>query len=589
MPLDGVFLRGLTAELDRGLTGMRAEKIHQPERDELRIAFRGGSSPAKKLVISVNQNSARLHITGATAENPERPPMFCMLLRKHLSGAKVLSVSQPGLERVVNIKFLASDELGTYEEKTLVCELMGRYSNVILTDSSSRIIDVLRRVDGDMNSARQLLPGMFYRLPPAQEGRANPLSLNKTDLSALLNKNGGKTAEDFVFSSFFGFSPLVCREVLYISDVDQSKTCAALSNTEIDALSSAILKLGALANDNRLTPVALEDPESHTGKDYTFMHISQYGESVQNVEYPSFSELLEAHYTRKAELEKLTRYKSALKKTLISSRDRLIKKLAGQSAELAKTAEREDFRRKGDILSAYVPSVPKGAKSVRLPDFYADTENAEIEIALDERLTPQQNAAAYYKEYYKLKSAEAHLTALISSGSQELLYVESVLDALERTPDLSGVDEIRRELSESGYIRPEKSARRAKPSTQKPYEYTVSDGFSVYAGRNNVQNDLLTPKLADKNDLWFHVKDRSGSHVILVNGSEATAAAKTDAANLAALHSSAAASDRVSVDYTLVRNVKKPSGSRPGMVIYDRYQPPSPPPRQPNASRINNK
>lgn len=572
MPLDGVFLRGLTAELDRDLTGMRAEKIYQPERNELRFVFRGGSSPVKKLVISVNQNSARLHITENPSENPDHPPMFCMLLRKHLSGAKVLSVSQPGLERAMNIKFLASDELGVFEEKTLVCELMGRYSNVILTGSDGRIIDALRRVDGEMNSARQLLPGMFYRLPPVQKGRADPLLLTKSDLTDLLAQNGGKSVEDFVFSSFFGFSPLVCREVLFLSGVDQAKPCGALSPAEAEALFSAILKIGSLVQSGKLTPFALVDPETDARKDYTFMRIGQYGATLQNVEYPSFSALLEAHYTRKAELEKLTRYKSSLKKTLVSTRDRLIKKLAGQRAELARTARREEFRRKGDILSAYLSAVPKGARSVRLPDFYADSEGAEIEIALDERLTPQQNAAAYYKEYNKLKSAEFHLTALISGGSEELCYIESVLDALERAPDLSGVDEIRRELSEAGYVRPEKSARRAKPPVSKPYKYTVSDGFIVYAGRNNVQNDLLTTKLADKNDLWFHVKDRPGSHVILVNGSAATDAAKTDAANLAALHSSAASFDRASVDYTLIRYVKKPGGARPGMVVYDRYQ-----------------
>ena len=479
--------------------------------------------------------------------------MFCMLLRKHLVGAKIISVYQPPLERSVILTFATTDEMGEKSEKRLICEMMGRYSNIILVSADGHIIDVLRRVDAEMNPLRQLLPGLIYRNPPIQLGKRSFLELSESEIAQMLQQNQGREPEDAVLSSFIGISPLIAREMVRSGD-----TAAAISR----------LKQRVLNAD--FTPVAVY----RNGKpdDFSYMPLEQFGDKAELVYRESFSELLDSHYREREDLARLNLSRTSVRKTMVSARERMVKKLALQRSELAATADREEFRRKGDILSAFIPQIPRGAKSVRLPDFYAQ-EGDEIDIKLDEKLSPQQNASAYYKEYAKLKSAENHLTALISQGQEELAYIESVCDAIDRASNEHEIAEIKAELSETGYLKRDKSAgKKLQKKSAAPYEYTVDGGFAVLVGRNNLQNDLLTTKLAEKRDLWFHVKNIPGSHcILLTEGQTPSDEALTQAAEIAAYHSSARESDRVSVDYTSVRFVKKPSGAKPGRVIYDKY------------------
>lgn len=553
MPIDATLLTGLVKELAPGLSGARIDKVQQPERDLLLLSLytRDGN---RRLLISRGVGGARLHFTDERYENPASPPMFCMLMRKHLVGARITAVEQPPCERAAILTLMTRDELGVESEKKLICELMGRSSNIILTDTDGCIIDCLRRADFGENAYRRLLPGMKYRLPP-RPAKPDFFELTGAQRAALTDTS--EDADKWLMDAFSGLSPLTAREIAYRAGSAENLPAA------MDALAESVA-----AGEQR--PYMLM--ENGRPRDFSFMAIGQYGDKVKSEERESFSALLDEFYAGRVREERAKRVAGDTVKTVRTLRDRQRRKLEQQRLELRDTDDREKFRRRGDLITANLWRVKKGDASLACEDYYVDG-SPEVTIRLDPLKTPQQNSAEAYKKYKKLTAAQTHLTELIAEGEGRLDYLESVLDELSRAENERDVAEIRRELADTGIIKQSAGARKVKAKAAAPLSFTSASGLEILVGRSNAQNDELTTRIARRGDLWFHVKDYHGSHVILrCSDAEPDEAAIALAASLAAHYSQARDSGRVSVDYTRVRNVKKPSGAMPGKVIYTDYQ-----------------
>ncbi len=570
MPLDALCLSGVVHELQNALSGAKIDKIYQPGRDEVVLALRAPAGNVK-LLLSANPSHPRAHLTQISRENPDKPPMFCMLLRKHLSGARLLELVQPPMERVVDLRLEALDELGDRVERRLVLEAMGRRSNLILLDGEGRIMDCLRRVDSDMSARRQVLPGLFYRLPPAQE-KLDPSSLDRAALeSALAAAPEESQADKWLLDTFGGLSPLICRELAFRAG---GATDARLHQMGEGGRSRLLDELEGLlrsVQENSFTPVMLEK-EGHPS-DFTFQPISQYGPAVSCVPFPSFSALLDRFYEQRENQERVRQRGQDLIRSVTNARDRAARKIGLQEQELAATRDRERLRQFGDIITSNLHAMEKGMSRLTAADFY-DPECPQIHIPLDPLLTPQQNAAKYYKEYNKAKTAESILTLQLEKGRRDLDYLNSVLEAIALAEGERDLQEIRQELTDTGYLRrPSKARDRGKRVASKPMEFRSSSGLRISVGKNNTQNDLLTTKQAFKSDLWFHTQKIHGSHVILwTEGGQPDLTSIQEAAQLAAWFSQGRESGKVAVDYTPVKYVKKPGGARPGMVVYTTYE-----------------
>ena len=570
MPLDALCLSGLVHELNTALSGAKIDKIYQPGRDEVVLALRAPGGNVR-LLLSANPNHPRPQLTQISRENPDKPPMFCMLLRKHLSGARLLELVQPPMERVVDLRLEALDELGDRVERRLVLEAMGRHSNLILLDGEGRIMDCLRRVDSDMSARRQVLPGLFYRLPPAQE-KLDPSSLDRAALeSALAAAPEESQADKWLLDTFGGLSPLICRELAFRAG---GATDARLHQMGEGGRSRLLDELEGLlrsVQENSFTPVMLEK-EGHPS-DFTFQPISQYGPAVSCVPFPSFSALLDRFYEQRENQERVRQRGQDLIRSVTNARDRAARKIGLQEQELAATRDRERLRQFGDIITSNLHAMEKGMSRLTAADFY-DPECPQIHIPLDPLLTPQQNAAKYYKEYNKAKTAESILTLQLEKGRRDLDYLNSVLEAIALAEGERDLQEIRQELTDTGYLRrPSKARDRGKRVASKPMEFRSSSGLRISVGKNNTQNDLLTTKQAFKSDLWFHTQKIHGSHVILwTEGGQPDLTSIQEAAQLAAWFSQGRESGKVAVDYTPVKYVKKPGGARPGMVVYTTYE-----------------
>ena len=558
MPLDALCLTAVAGEVRAAVQGGKIDKIYQPTRDEVVLYIRGPAGNVR-LLLSANPGHPRAHLTERNRENPEQPPMFCMLLRKHLQGARILELNQPPLERILDFRLETLDELGDRVERRLVLEAMGRSANLLLLDGEGRIVDCTRRVDGDLaRGQRQLLPGLFYRQPPAVD-KLNPFTLSPEELRLVLANPLGKAWDKLLLDSFTGLSPLVARELAFRAGDDPEKLAAELE------------KLGKAVEENHFTAYLLV----REGKpvDFTFLPVLQYGPETESIPRESFSALLDDFFSDRESAERVRQRGQDLVKSVTSARDRTARKLGNQARELEATKNRERLRELGDILTSNLHLMEKGMSTFRTMDFY-DPEGGEVDIPLDPLLTPQQNAAKYYKEYNKAKTAEEMLTIQIEKGEKELEYLNSVLENIALAEGEKDLQEIRQELTETGYLRrPKTAAKRAKKVSGKPMEFRSSSGLRISVGKNNSQNDLLTTKLAYKSDIWLHTQKIHGSHVILwLEGGEADARSLTEAAQLAAYFSQARDGSKVPVDYTPVKYVKKPAGARPGMVVYTTYQ-----------------
>ena len=561
MPLDAVCLSGVVRELRGAVLGLRIEKVQQPARDLVILSLRGG----RRLLLCAGASQARIHLTGAARENPAAPPMFCMLLRKHLGGGRLSGLEQPALERVVILTIDVVDELGEPGQRRLVLECMGRQSNLILLDGQGRIIDCLRRVDLEMSEQRQVLPGLFYRLPPAQE-KADPLSTGEADFRRLLSgANPEQEAASFLLDAFFGLSPLACREIACRAGVE-----TLLTPEGREALCAAFFDWQQLVRDEAFRPcLLLRDGRP---ADFSYLPLLQYGSSAQAQEWDAFSPMLDAFYETREQAERLRQRGQDLQRAASNARDRARRKLALQEKEYAQTQDRDRLRICGELITANLHRMERGQSVLRAQNYY-DPDCLETDIPLDPLLTPQQNAARYFKQYHKAKTAEGYLSSQMALARRERDWLESVLDELSRAETEQDFADIRRELREAGLLKgaaPGKKEPRRAPS--KPRAFRSSGGLRILVGRSNTQNDQLT-RDAFKSDYWFHTQRIHGSHVILCcEGAEPDRQSMTEAAMLAAWFSQGRAGGQVAVDYTQVRNVKKPGGARPGMVVYDPYQ-----------------
>lgn len=570
MALDGAFLRHIKKELEEKLIGGRVDKIHQPNREELMVAFRTYES-AYKVLFSARANSTRVHFTSIPLENPKQPPMLCMLLRKKLQGAKLVAIRQPELERLLHFDFDTINELGDHTTLTLTMEIMGRYSNIILTDGDGKIIDALKRVDAEMSSQRLVLPGLTYHLPPPQEKLCILSSTSQQLTSALKELPRDMELSKGLLSVLQGVSPVVCRELAHQVGRGAELTVKTMDDEQYFRVGFFFQKLKDTVENADGTPFMAVNPQQKP-MDFSFIEIHQYGTAAVVKAGESFSAMLDDFYRERDHQERMRVREQDLLRLLSNHSERLSRKIAAQQGELEQCAQRDSLRVAGDLISANMYALPKGAEFADLPNYYEESQPL-VHIKLDPSLTPSQNAQKYYKEYRKAKTAEEKLTEQIEIATRELEYLDSVFDTLTRAETEQDLGEIRAELAEQGYVRVLRSKKQKAPPLSAPLKFTTSDGFTVLVGRNNRQNDRLTMKTANNNDIWFHTKNIPGSHTVLVtDGKKPTSTAMEEAAKLAAQHSRAKDSAQVPVDYTQIRNVSKPAGAKPGMVIYVNYK-----------------
>jgi len=568
MPLDAICLTALLAELRPELLGTRVDKIQQPQKDKLLLTLRGKQGGGK-LLLAAGSGSGRLHLTERGFENPQSPPMFCMLLRKHLTGAKLVEIAQPPLERLVELIFDTYDELGEPSRKTLVLELLGQSCNLILLDQAQLILDALRRVDEDMSRTRRILPGLRYELPETQ-GKENPKKADQAAMRAALEAAPPDIRLDtWLLSTFEGLSPLICRELTARTLGKRDSRLGELTPAQREIFLDGFLAFSKDLQAETWAPYQLSGEDGPV--DFSYMPIHQYGETFTLTQAPSFSALLDDFYQAKDQSERHRQQAGALQKTVKNLHSRTARKLEAQRVELTEAADRDHLREQGDILTANLHTIKKGQSVLTAQNFY-DPEGGEITIPLDPLKTPQQNAAAYYKRHTKAKTAQKHLLEQIEKGEGELEYLASVLDAIDRAESTADVAQIREELVDMGLLRRE-GGKKQKPSQAKPLKFISSTGLTIYAGKNNLQNDQLTFKMANRHDTWLHAQKIHGSHVVIATeGKEPDQKTLEEAAAIAAWHSQGRSNGKVAVDYTLVKYVKKPAGGKPGATHYVNYR-----------------
>lgn len=576
MALDGALLRQIKHELEGCLIGSRVDKIHQFSREEMVFVLRlrepaADGARSAKLYLSAGADSPRLHLTSSSFENPKSPPMFCMLMRKHLGSAKLLEIRQVGLDRILHLIFETRNEMGDLIELTVAIEIMGRHSNIILIDENGRVIDSIKRIDDTMSSVRPILPGVRYTLPPAQD-KLDLITSTPEQIEQRLIEGKDTPLSKALLAAVQGVSPIVCREVANYVFVGDDRVISEMTPDHFDRLRFFLSRVILMARDYTGTPTSVIDSRKKP-MDFSFLDIHQYGGSMFTRTYDSYSQLLDDFYTQRDNIQRMRHRSSDLLKVLANTADRIARKLSLQQKELADCSDRETWKIYGDLISANLYSIQKGDRTARLINFY-DEAQSEVVIPLDPRKTPAQNAQKYYGEYRKADTAEKKLRELIEEGQQEAVYIDSVFDALTRAQTNDELTAIRAELAEQGYLRKKGSAaKKGKEPKLAPKRYRSDDGFTILVGRNNIQNDQLTLKEARGRDYWFHTKNIPGSHTIVVSGGqEVPDSTLHQAAILAAVNSKAAESSQVPVDYTLIKNVKKPRGAKPGMVIYVSYQ-----------------
>ena len=561
MALDALFLWKLKSEIEAQLKGCRVDKIHQPSKEELVFLLRSKEAQ-RKLLICIRASAPRVHFTESVYENPAEPPMFCMLLRKHLSGARFSHIEDVGLERIIILCFDASNEMGDRVTVKLCVELIGKQTNIILIGSDGRIIDSVRRTDFE-SEGRVIQPGALYELPFRRE-KLNPLTASAETLAEEACRLPMQLWRA-VLEVTDGVSPVVARKILVHSGLDVDLLASELDNIQREDLKSAFLYLKQCAETG--VPTAVLD-DGGTPFEFSYMPVKQYGDSVNTVVLDSFSTLLDKVFTDRDRKERIRNFSNDIARLLNNLHSRILKRTALREKELAATEQGEKLRIYGELLKANLYRVQKGVPYIDVENYY-DPELKTVRIPLNTAISPAKNAERYFKEYKKSCNAAAVLGELINDSKRELQYIESVIDELKRAKTVADLGEIRQELVDSGYLRVTAADKKRRAAPSKPDKAVSPDGFLVFIGRNNRQNDELTLKTAAKGDMWFHTKNIPGSHVIVeCDGQELPESTVLFAAQLAALNSDAAKSSSVPVDYTRVKYVKKPAGAKLGMVIY---------------------
>lgn len=541
MALDGIFLYHLKNEIAQFAIDSRVDKIHQPSKDEIIINLRSRQG-SKKLLLSCNADAARIHFTEFPPENPAKPPMFCLLLRKRLAGAWVTDIEQDNLERILKINFSGTDELGDKTNYSLIIEIMGKYSNIIFVGKDGIIIDSMKRVDENKSHIREVLPGVTYVAPPKQD----KLNIFTDDIEKIREKiaQSRKGMYKAVMEAIKGVSPIICREFEYGLTLDEFKKQA----------------------QNPTPTVVFTDAP----KDFAFIDIKQYDNLATINHYDTFSQLLDYFYYERVRLMRIKARSADLFKTVITLQERAVRKAINRTQELEDCKDKETYKLFGDLIAANMYRLEKGVPYYDLENYYDN--NKIVRIPADIMLTPSQNSQKYYKEYRKKQVAESKLNEFINEANDEANYFESVIDSLSRAETDGEITAIKAELASQGYIKKGNDKKKEQKSL-KPMHFKTRDGFDVYVGRNNIMNDKLTMKTAKNYDTWFHVQSAAGSHVICeTSGNQISDGAIHDCAVIAAYFSKARESSNVAVDYTLVKNVRKPNGAKPGFVVYDPYK-----------------
>lgn len=568
MAFDGMFLHKLCEEIKSVALNCRIDKIYEPSREEIVISLRAGGEN-KRLLLNAGANNPRIHFTKESIENPLSPPMFCMLMRKHIGNAKLVDVIQNELERCVYFKFETQNEFGDTVVLTLAVEIMGRYSNIILINENNRVIDSIKRIDDTVSSVRRILPGVTYE-PPATQDK---LSILKTEVDEIIKKI--KTSNDVPLSKSLlntlqGASPLVCRELSFLATKGEDALTSNLTDEDYKQLKQVLSTLKNTLEEN-CTPTMLCDQNKKT-VEYSFMPVTQYGNTLISSQFETLCELLDTFYKTKSTTQRMGQKSHDLLKLLTTLSERISRKILIQEKELKECENRETYRQYGDIISANLYRLQKGDRVAKLENFYEEN-SPTVQIKLDPMLTPTQNAQKYYTEYRKSYNAEKMLTKLIENGKKEAEYIDSVFDSLVRAQNESELSAIKEELLQSGYLKRSKGNKAQKSEKLSYLRYISTDGFTILCGRNNVQNDKLTLKDSFNNDIWFHTHNIPGSHTVIVTeNKEVPDTTLEQAAMIAAFNSKARNSSLVPVDYTLIKNVKKPSGAKYGMVIYETYK-----------------
>lgn len=561
MPLDAICMQAVVRETAAQIENARIEKIQQPARDQVILLLRGG----RRLLLNAGASQPRLHLTQQLRDNPAQPPMFCMLLRKHLAGGRLLRLEQEPLERVVTLTVRAVDELGEQSDYRLILEAMPRHANLILVDREGRIVDCLRRVDFEMSQQRQVLPGLYYHLPPRQD-KCDPLTTEEDAFRRLLARRPEDSPLDrWLMDTFTAIPPLLARELV-------CRTCGETDarSTDPDTLWQTFHTWQQQVQEGRFLPQLLE--REGRPADFSYFPVTQYGPSVTCRTYDTFAQLLDDFYQGREQADRVRQKGQDLMKAATAARDRVRRKLALQEKEYAAARDREPLRLAGELITANLYRLERGMTHLTAENYYEEGY-PPVDIRLDARLSPQENAARYFKQYTKAKTAEKILTEQLVRGRAELQYLESVLQELAQAESEQDFNDIRAELTDGGYIRQRGRKQPGFQRQSKPRVFRSSAGLRILVGRNNRQNDKLTTREADKRDIWLHTQKIHGSHVILcTGGAEPDAQSLLEAAQLAAYFSQGRESANVPVDYTPVKFVKKPAGGRPGMVIYTTYQ-----------------
>lgn len=566
MALDGAFIFAVKKEL-HPLIGGRVDKIHQPSREEIVITIRTKQGN-KKLYISANTGSARVHVTEKNIDNPQVPPMFCMLLRKHIGSGKLVDIRQDGLERILFLDFECVNELGDLVTITLACEIMGRCSNLVIISQEGRIIDSIKRVDGEMSRERMVLPGMIYAMPP-RDSRLNFLVASDEEMTQAVRDGQGELSKALI-RAFEGISPILAREWAFFAGRGEHIDCDQISEDQLGRLIFAIKRSREqlISGDCCFSVASTKDGQL---KDFSFIRLSQFGTLMYTKELSSASELLDFFYFERDNAQRTKQRANDLFKLLVNLTERVSRRISAQREELAQCGEKAYFKLCGDIISANMYRIEKGDIMLKAENFYED-DCPVIEISLDARKSPSQNAQKYYNEYKKMVTAEEKLAVQIAKGQDELQYLDSVFDALTRADSENDIIQLRLELREQGYVRSSKNKTKP-PKALPPIEYRSTDGFTILVGRNNVQNDQLSLKFAEKSDLWLHTQSITGSHVIVVTeGVQPPDKTIEEAAVIAACNSRGRDSSLVPVDYCLAKFVRKPVGAKPGKVIFTNYK-----------------
>ncbi len=569
MALDGITVASIVSELNQKLIGGRIDKIYQPLTDEIIFTVRS-IGQNYKVLVSANSSHPRIHITQIQKDNPMSPPMFCMVMRKYIAGGKITKIYQPDFERIIILEVESMNELGDITAKKLILEIMGKHSNFIVTDENNKILDAIKRVSHDKSSVREVLPGKEYCMPPSQQ-KQNPLFITKQHMEEQLQKQPGAKVQEVLYKSYTGISPIFASEICFRAGIESSCFCEQLTEQNRENIFTTFYDVLEQIKNQQFCYSIYYDSNNQNLLDFSVLDMKQF-QQFPKQQYESISTLLEQYYAEKDNLYHVRQKSHDMRRILISNIERCIKKKEIQKKTEKEVASKDTWKIKGELLTANIHSIPKGITTFRTVNFY-DEELKEIDIAIDPTKTPAENAQKYFKKYNKAKRTLAALEIQKKQNDDELTYLESIFNSLQTAKEEADLDEIRIELAEQGYMK-RKTAKKnkgQKPKKAKPLHYVSSDGFDIYVGKSNTQNDELTLRFAESNDIWLHTKEIPGSHVIIkTNGTDIPDQTLLEAANLSAYFSKSQQSSQVPVDYTFRKYVKKPNGAKPGMVIYEK-------------------